>query len=120
MGGEGEAGGTGEQVRLEGGQHVVLLIGAFEAAVGRIEAGFMQVGLVLKADKDGDVVVARGLFKDGVGLGEVVALCNAGDFFGKDDDLRSLGGEGGDLGDVVADKVDSGWSLRGETLVGRD
>ncbi len=41
-------------------------------------------------------------------------------FSGKDDDLCALSGEGRDLGDVGADKVHSGGSLREEMLVGRD
>ena len=93
---EGEPRRSREQVRLEGGQHVVFLVGSFEAAVGRIETGLVQIGLVLKADQDGDVVIARRLLEDGVGLGQVVAL-NACDLFRKDDYFGALSSEGGDL-----------------------
>ncbi len=43
----------------------------------------MQIGLVLKADKDGDMVLPRRLFEDGVGLSKVVALLMRAIFSGR-------------------------------------
>jgi len=98
---------------------VVLLVGGFEAAIGRIEAGLVEVGLVFEGDEDGDMVVAGGLLEDGVGLGEVVSF-DAGDLFGEDDDLCSFSSENGNLGDVAANEGDGGGSLGRKVLVSGD
>src|SRR5271168_2908553 len=74
---------------------------------------------MLKGDEDGDVIVARRLLKNGVGLSEVVSF-DAADFFGEENNFGALRGERGKVVHIGTDKSNGSGALRRELRVAGD